>query len=151
MNDVVLRVDAMERTLPQRCHTIEHRQVVFVETLNAMTAAINTKIEQVEQLVLSRLTVEQLTQPPQTSAPPVPPIPQSYGGPRASTPGAQHFNVGSPLSAPPGFVQENLGAPLDPWAQWAGSAPSVTACLSGQAQAYPVSYTHLTLPTILLV
>ena len=45
------RVDAMERSLPQRCHNIEQRQVGFIETMNALTAAINSKIEQIEQRV----------------------------------------------------------------------------------------------------
>ena len=50
VSDVSGRIDSIERTLPQSIHNIEHRQVAFVETMNALTAAINSKTEQVEQL-----------------------------------------------------------------------------------------------------
>ena len=92
-----------------------------------MTAAINNKIEQVEHLVLSRLNDPS----PQASVPPVPPIPQSYGGPRASTTGAQHFNVGSPLSAPPGFVPENSGVTPDPWSRMPTYPPGPPSASAG--------------------
>ena len=94
-------------------HNIEHGQVALVETMNALTAAINSKIEQVEQLLLSRLT------PAPTPTSPVPPIPPSFGGHQPPTTTPQHFNVGSPLSAPPGISSEV--AP-DPWAQYTGSS-----------------------------
>ena len=84
------RIDSIERTLPQRIHSTEHRQIALVETMNALTAAINSKIEQVEQLLLSRLT------PAPTPTSPVPPIPPSFGGHQPPTTTPQHFNVGSP-------------------------------------------------------
>ena len=112
-SEVSGRIDSIERTLPQRIHSTEHRQIALVETMNALTAAINSKIEQVEQLLLSRLP------PAPTPTSPVPPIPPSFGGHQPPTTTPQHFNVGSPLSAPPGIPSEV--AP-DPWAQYTGSS-----------------------------
>ena len=53
VSDVSGRIDSIERILPQRMHNIEHKQLAFVETMNALTAAINSNNEHVEQLVLS--------------------------------------------------------------------------------------------------
>ena len=107
------RVEGLERTLPQRIQMVENRQVTFVETLNAMTAAINQKIEQVEHFVLAQ---PKAAAPPQT----VPPIPQSYGGPQPSQPTMpEQFQLGSPLSAPPGMGANPSSAPTpDPWASY---------------------------------
>ena len=107
------RVEGLERTLPQRIQMVENRQVTFVETLNAMTAAINQKIEQVEHFVLAQ---PKAAAPPQT----FPPIPQSYGGPQPSQPTMpEQFQLGSPLSAPPGMGANPSSAPTpDPWASY---------------------------------
>ena len=120
-NDAMGRIDSIERTLPQRIHNIETRQVTFVETMNALTGAINSKIEQVEQLVLSRPRESQHVPPAHAPATPTPPIPPRLGGQQPPMAGPQHFNVGSPLSAP---TSNTAGVGPDPWAQYAGPRPA---------------------------
>ena len=113
------RVEGLERTLPQRIQATENRQMLFTETINSMTAAINTKIEQVERMVLDQ---QNWAAPPPTTQGPcpttVPPIPASFGAPPVYTQQAEHFHMGSPLSAPPGMGAASSGttAPTpDPW------------------------------------
>ena len=131
------RINSIERTLPQRIHNIEHRQVAFVETMNALTAAINSKIEQVEQLSLSRSTATQHVPTAHASLTPAPPIPPSFGGQQPPTATTQHFNVGSPLSAPVGPSFNTADVMPDPWAQYNGpssaSANSPSPLFGSQA------------------
>ena len=127
------RVEGLERTLPQRIQMVENRQVTFVETLNAMTAAINQKIEQVEQFVLAQ---PRAAAPSQT----VPPIPQSYGGPQLSQPTVpEHFQLGSPLSAPPGIGANQSAAPTpDPWASYVAGSQAAPPMASSYNAPTPV-------------
>ena len=133
------RVEGIERTLPQRIQVVENRQVSFVETINAMTGAINMKIEQVEQLIISQ---PRSAGPPMTGHGPcpttIPPVPPSFGGPRAHSQGAEHFHMGSPLSAPPGMGAASSGftAPIpDPWHQYS----TAQAAVGGQTSTYGVT------------
>ena len=42
------RIDAMERTLPQRIHDMGVQQNTIIATFNAVTAQINQKMEAIE-------------------------------------------------------------------------------------------------------
>ena len=133
------RVEGLERTLPQRIQMVENRQATFVETLDALTAAINQKIEQVERMVLAQ---PKAAAPPQT----VPPIPPSYGGPQPPQQAMpEQFQLGSPLSAPPGMGANQFSAPTpDPWAHYhatyvAGSQAATPMAPPVAAAAGPVS------------
>ena len=146
------RIEGLERTLPQRIQATENRQVLFTETINSMTAAINTKIEQVERSVIAQQT---WAAPPPVSQGPcpttIPPIPASFGAPPANTVQPEHFHLGSPLSAPPGMGATSSGATAptpDPWYRYpqAQSATNVPASAYGAApyaaQAAPASDKH---------
>ena len=97
------------------------------------------KIEQVEQLIISQ---PRSAGPPMTGHGPcpttVPPVPPSFGGPRAHSQGAEHFHMGSPLSAPPGMGAASSGftAPIpDPWHQYS----TAQAAVGGQTSTYGVT------------
>ena len=128
--------------LPQRLADIEQRQVGFIGTVNALSAALNSKIEQIEQLMLKQALGPHT--PPTMSTPP---MPQSFGGQSAPST-AQHFNVGSPLSAPPPGIQPTTP---DPWAaSWAaystGQVPqSIPQAVVQPQTQFPIGAARLTM------
>ena len=136
------RLNSIDAVLPQRLRDIEQRQMGFIETMNALSAGLNSKIEQIEQILLARVVGPQT--PPSMTAPQ---IPKSFGGQVAPT-ATQHFNVGSPLSAqppvspPPGFQP----ATPDPWADYsAGRVPQVIPQPQAQpATQFPIGAARLT-------
>ena len=119
LNAASARIDSLERTLPQRIHEMERQQTSLIATLNAVTSAINQKIESIEQTIASRPGVD-----PDLSFRAAPSIPPSFGGTAA-----QHYHMGSPLSAPPGISSNNTGANTlpDPWSQYLGGQHSQAA------------------------
>ena len=110
------RLNAIDTAMPQRFANIEQRQIEFMNTMNALSAALGSKIEQIEQLLLA-----QAVGPHTPPTMPVPQVPQSFGG-QAAPSTAQHFHVGSPLSAPPPGIQPNTP---DPWAEYSAGRPQV--------------------------
>ena len=107
------RFQQIERAFPERFHNVESRQAGFVETINALTKHLQEKFQEIEELIKAR--------------PSGPPVPPSFGGPRASN-GEFYIGsaTGSPLSGPP--VQNVAAAPsLDPWANFANSRTSYSS------------------------
>ena len=132
------RLNSIDAVLPQRLRDIEQRQVGFIETINSLSAALNMKIEQIEQIMLARVVGPQT--PPSMAAPH---IPQSFEG-QVAPPTTQHFHVGSPLSAhpaPPGIQP----ATPDPWAEFsAGRLPQSVPQPSAATQ-FPIGAARLTM------
>ena len=113
ISNVEGRFQQIERTFPERFHNVESRQAGCVETINALTKHLQEKFQEIEELIKAR--------------PSGPPVPPSFGGPRASN-GEFYIGsaTGSPLSGPP--VQNVAAAPsLDPWANFANSRTSYSS------------------------
>ena len=127
---VNMRIDVLERTLPQRIHDMEHKQTSLIATLNAVTSQIHQKMETIEQMMASKPSCD-----PDLSFKSAPSIPPSFGGATA-----QHYHMGSPLSAPPGMTSSTGATAMpDPWANWNGGQSSHAATNTSLPASMPMA------------